>query len=199
MQGDALRLPRPGAVRQPEAGFSLIEVMVALIVCSVGLLGLAKMTSLSLASEDVAGTRTMAALEASSLAAMMHADRGYWSGASATTNAVITWNAGATPATVTVTDANLVAAAGLVCTVEAPCTPTQTAAYDVAQWGSTLNSLLPGYTATLICTQPVTTGPVTCTITINWVERAVALDANQATQLAAHQLAAPSYTLNVQP
>jgi type IV pilus assembly protein PilV len=179
------------------AGFSLIEVMVALIVCSVGLLGLAKMTSLSIASEDVAGTRTMAALEASSLAAMMHADRGYWASAAATTSAVVTWNNATSPAAVNISDGNLQQSVN--CQTAGPCTPVQMAAYDVTQWGTTLNTLLPGFTATIICTQPVTVGPVTCTININWVERAVGLDTNQANQLLGQQLAAPSYTLNVQP
>src|ERR1700678_4179404 len=61
-------------------GFSLVEVMVALVVCCVGLLGLAKMEALSISSTGIAGARSLAAIEASSLAAAMHADRGYWGG-----------------------------------------------------------------------------------------------------------------------
>ena len=45
-------------------GFSLVEVMVALIVVSVGLLGLAKMEAVALASTTVAGNRSLAAIEA---------------------------------------------------------------------------------------------------------------------------------------
>ncbi len=59
-------------------GFSLVEVMVALVVLSIGLLGIAKMQALSLSSTTIASMRSLAALEASSLAAAMHENRGYW-------------------------------------------------------------------------------------------------------------------------
>src|SRR5438445_9867309 len=61
-----------------EAGFSLVEVMVALIVMSVGLLGIAKMQALALTSTTSARMRSIVALEASSLASTMRADRAYW-------------------------------------------------------------------------------------------------------------------------
>lgn len=181
------------------AGFSLIEVMIALVVVSIGMLGLAKMESLALASADVSGMRTIAAIEASSLASMMHADHDYWGRALAPVN----------PVTVTfvsntvniVGDTNL-ATTGNNCTVtgSTSCNVSQMAAYDLHNWGATLGTLLPGYTATIACTpgtlaaSPPT--PVTCTITINWVENAVAANAQQ-TNLAV--LAKPTYTLNVQP
>ena len=59
-------------------GFSLVEVMVALVICSIGLLGLAKLEALALSSTGVASGRALASLEASSLAAAMHANPGYW-------------------------------------------------------------------------------------------------------------------------
>jgi len=189
-------------VRRPKrcsAGFSLIEVMVALVVVSIGMLGLAKMESLALASADVSGMRTIAAIEASSLASMMHADHDYWGRALAPVN----------PVTVTVVsnavnivgDTNL-ATTGNICTVagSGSCNVSQLAAYDLQNWGADLQKLLPGYTATIACT-PATLAasppsPVTCTITINWVENAVAANSQQ-TNLAV--LAKPTYTLNVQP
>ena len=42
-----------------EGGFSLIEVMVALIIVSVGLLGIAKMQALAYASTGIAGKRSL--------------------------------------------------------------------------------------------------------------------------------------------
>jgi type IV pilus assembly protein PilV len=184
------------AVGRLDAGFSLIEVMVALVVCSIGLLGLAKMESLALASEDVSGTRTIAAMQASSLAAMMHADRGYWGSSSVTASAVVTWVNGA----INITDTTLGAAA--TCNVSGtPCTPTQMAAYDLQNWGTALQPLLPGYTATILCTPAVTAAPVTCTITINWVENAVAANAQQTniSNITSSTSGSPSYTLNVEP
>jgi len=180
-----------------QSGFSLIEVMVALVVCSIGLLGLAKMESLALASEDVSGTRTIAAMQASSLAATMHADRGYWGGASVTASAVVTWVSGA----VNITDTTLATAATCTTSGSSSCTPVQMAAYDLQNWGTALQPLLPGYTATIACLPAVATAPVTCTITINWVENAVAANAQQTniTAITGSTSGAPSYTLNVEP
>jgi prepilin-type N-terminal cleavage/methylation domain-containing protein len=59
-------------------GFSLIEVLVALIVVSVGLLGIAKMQAVAYSSTGVASKRSLAAIEAASLASSMHANRAYW-------------------------------------------------------------------------------------------------------------------------
>jgi type IV pilus assembly protein PilV len=73
-----------------ERGFSLMEVMVALVVSTVGLLGLAKMEALGLSSTSVAGSRSLAAIEASSLAAAMHANPGYWAAGIAPPSIVIT-------------------------------------------------------------------------------------------------------------
>jgi type IV pilus assembly protein PilV len=180
-----------------QSGFSLIEVMVALVVCSIGMLGLAKMESLALASEDVSGARTMAAMQASSLAAMMHADRGYWASTSATASAVVTWVSGA----ISITDTNLAAAATCLTSGSSSCTPIQMAAYDVQNWGTGLQTLLPGYTATIVCTPAVVLAPVTCTITITWVENAVAANAQQTniTNITSSAAGSPSYTLNVEP
>src|ERR1700727_3977341 len=58
-------------------GFSLMEVIVALVVSPVGLLGLAKMEALAMSSTGVASSRSLAAIEASSLAAATHPTPGY--------------------------------------------------------------------------------------------------------------------------
>jgi type IV pilus assembly protein PilV len=165
-----------------ERGFSLMEVMVALVVCSVGLLGLAKMESLALSSSSVANSRSIAAIQASSMAAAMHANPGYWS-------------AGFAPATTIVSAANNFSAAAPCMTAGAgSCTPGAMALYDLQQWAIALAAVLPGYLATITCS---TTGfPVTCTIQLQWTENAVAANAKQ-TGIA--NLAAPTYVLYVQP
>jgi len=61
-------------------GFTLLEVMVALVVTSIGLLGIAKLQALAYASTGSASMRSLVALQVAGLAASMHADRGYWSG-----------------------------------------------------------------------------------------------------------------------
>lgn len=170
------------ATRMRERGFSLVEVMVALVICAVGLLGLAKMESLALSSTSVANSRSLAAIEASSIAAAMHANPGYWA-------------AGFAPATTVVSAANNFSAALPCMTAGAgSCTPSAMAFHDLKQWAIALAAVLPGYLATITCS---TTGfPVTCTIQIQWTENAVAVSSRQ-NQIGA--LAVPTYVLYVQP
>jgi type IV pilus assembly protein PilV len=163
-------------------GFSLVEVMVALVICSIGLLGLAKLEALALSSTGVASGRSLAAIQASSLAAAMHANPGYWA-------------SGFAPATTTVSAANNYAAAAPCLTPGAgACIPSALAAYDLQQWAIALQALLPGYYATITCSTAAF--PVTCTIQIQWVENAVAANAQQ-TNMAGMQV--PTYVLYVQP
>lgn len=171
-------------------GFSLVEVMVALIVCSIGLLGLAKMEALALVSTDVAGNRAIAAIQASSLASMMHANRAYWGGgfASATTTVQVTSGA------VAISNAALSTVHACTTSGSTACDKTQMAAYDLQNWGAGLQSLLPGYLATITCS---TAGfPVTCTVAITWAENGVAITSQQ-TNMAG--LARPTYTMYVEP
>jgi type IV pilus assembly protein PilV len=160
----------------------LVEVMVALIVCSVGLLGLAKMESLALVSTSVASARSLAALQASSMAAAMHANRGYWA-------------AGLAPAT-TIVDAtvNHNFSAARSCTTGGACSVNEMAAYDLQQWAVALFPLLPSYSGLITCNTG--TFPVNCTIQITWVENAVAANGSQT---AITGLQAPTYVLYVEP
>src|SRR5215471_3607666 len=76
-------------------GFSLVEVMVAVVIICVGLLGIAKMQALALSSTTTSRLRALAAIQAAGLASAMHSNREYWAGtAGATPPANITFNAG---------------------------------------------------------------------------------------------------------
>src|SRR5208282_2563628 len=68
--------PRPAALRM--GGFTLLEVMIALFVTSIGLLGIAKIQALAYASTSSASARSLVAIQAAGLAAAMHANRNYW-------------------------------------------------------------------------------------------------------------------------
>jgi type IV pilus assembly protein PilV len=172
-------------------GFSLVEVMVALVVCAIGLLGLAKMESLAVSSTSVASSRSLAAIQASSLAAAMHANRGYWAAGLAPASTTVTVIGGTT----TISDPGLSSAANCLVPGAASCTAGLMAAYDVQQWAAALQTLLPGSLATITCTT-VTSTPVTCTVQIQWVENGVAANAQQTT---INALQAPTYVLYVQP
>ena len=172
-------------------GFSLVEVMVALVVCAIGLLGLAKMGALAVSSTTVASARSLAAIQASSLAASMHANHAYWAAGLAPASTTVTVIGGTT----TISDPGLASAASCLVPGAGSCTPSLMAAYDVQQWAAALQALLPGSLGTITCTT-VTATPVTCTIQIQWAENAVAANAQQTN---INALQAPTYVLYVQP
>jgi type IV pilus assembly protein PilV len=197
---------------RPHRGFTLIEIMVAVIVLSAGLLGVAKMQALALSSTNVANVRSIAAIEAASLAATMHENRAYWASsapASNPNNGTITITSTGPAATPTITaNANLTGA--LSCTSVSPasggtypyCTSTQLAAYDLQQWSKALNLVMPNYSATITCNG---FSPVSCTVQITWTERVVALNSQEATAQTnavangQSSVQAPTYTLFVEP
>jgi|SRR5208283_2926211 len=176
-------------------GFSLVEVMVALVVCALGLLGLAKMESLAVVSTTVASSRSLAAIQASSLASTMHANRGYWAAGLAPASTTVTVSSAAT--TIVSGDPLLAAIPAVACLVPGAlsCSANQMAAYDLQQWALALQTLLPGSFSTIACTNAVGL-PVTCTIQIEWTENAVAANAQQTN---INALQAPTYVLYVQP
>ncbi len=188
-------------------GFSLVEVMVALIVICVGLLGIAKLEALMLSSTGTSRLRSLVALQAASLAASMHADRNYWDGSSSywnpAGNALAltgTQSAGTTTwsgnPSALATSAN--SASATMCQESSPgtsspptCTSAQDmAAFDLNQWAGTtsstnttgLASVLKNSTTTIGCSQnTAANNVVTCTITITWQENTVAANSQEQT------------------
>ncbi|HTT13399.1 MAG TPA: type IV pilus modification protein PilV [Burkholderiaceae bacterium] len=166
-------------------GFGLIEMLVAVAVVAIGLLGFAKMQALAIGSTHNSGTRALIALQASSLASAMRANEAYW-------------GAGIAPASFTVSGAQLSDATLSTYTSDCTtvvCTPAQMAAFDARTWGASLAAMFPGAGATISCSTVIGT-PVTCTITVNWSEKTVAVNAAVAAGSAPATLA---YTLLVQP
>jgi type IV pilus assembly protein PilV len=182
-----------------QRGFTLLEVMVALVVLSIGLLGVVKLETVAYSSTSVASKRSLAALAASSLAASMHVNRGYWTSTDPP-GAIIA----ITGTTVAVT-ANAPLLGALVgtppnqdCTSTSatlPCQPVVMAAYDLQQWAIKLAALLPNETAAVDC--GVVT-PVSCTINIQWGENVVNINTQQVVNPVS-TLDSPSYTLYVEP
>lgn len=172
-------------------GFNLIEAMVAVVVISVGLLGIAKMQALAMASTGSAKMRSLAALEAASLAAALRADRQYWSNLTAATT-LVTFKDGAVQAS---SDGALLSAA--VCEAAGACTTTtDMVAYDLRKWAADLAAQMPKHLATLTCAGGSTTVPVTCTVVLNWAENRVAMDSKvDSTKTTLTN----SYTLYVEP
>jgi type IV pilus assembly protein PilV len=174
--------------------------MVALVVISIGLLGVAKMQALALASTSVASARSLAAIQAASLAATMHENRSFWASTAPAANAGGILISAANPTVAPTITANAPLSTAVDCTsAGGPCDSPHLAAFDLQQWALAVQSVLPNYQATITCTA---VSPVSCTITIVWTERAVALTAQEvAAQKAAgaNYLQSPIYTLYVEP
>jgi type IV pilus assembly protein PilV len=176
-----------------QSGFTLIEVMVALIVISIGLLGIAKMQALALSSTGNARTRSIAALEAASMAAMMHANLPYWSSFTSPTTFTITVTPSSSGGSSSrsasgITLATLPSAG---CVYSAPCTAAQLAAQDLSNWSMALYAALPTSTGTITCSgssaTPAPGTPVTCSVELLWTENLVELNTGTNTALTTSQ------------
>ena len=134
-----------------QCGFTLLEVLIALLILSIGLLGLASLQTNGLRSNQMASMRTTATQLAYDIADRMRANP---AGVDAQ-NYVIAVN-----------DADPVIPGGENCE-GVTCTSSQMATYDLAQWRGAIRSL-PGGTSAIART--VTGSVVTHTITVYWDE-----------------------------
>jgi type IV pilus assembly protein PilV len=199
------RHSKQNRIHPRSGGFTLVEVLVALIIIAVGMLGLAKIQALAYASTGIAGSQSIAALQASSLASAMRANRNYWSTVATPFTFSFT-NVGGTVTLVTVSD-NALSSTSNNCAVggnSPACTPAQLAAYDLNNtsngptrgWIRGLGAVLPNPSATISCPTPAVGAQLGCSIQITWVENTVTV--NSQTQ-GTTALTAPTYTVFVVP
>jgi len=143
---------RSRSVRSP--GFTLVEVLVALVVLTIGMLGIAAVYLEGLRSSRVALLRSQAVVLAADMADRIRANRYVPTGAM--TYDPTTTTALARDACDKTTDAT------------STCTPAQMFANDLARWQAAIQSRLPGGTGT-VAFDIVNTIP-TYTVTVSWVE-----------------------------
>lgn len=176
-------------------GFSLIEVLVSLVIIAVGLLGIAKIQTIAYAETGTSSLRSIAAIEASSMAASMRANRAYWAIGGNLNPTTLHVDVAGTAITTT-TDPAITGTPN--CEVWAtPCSKENMATYDLQEWALAMNPLLgASYSAAIDC--PTTTTPINCTITITWVERMTATAGGTASA-GGTAIMTPTYILNVQP
>lgn len=174
-----------------QKGYSLLEVLVALVVISIGVLGVAAMQATALSGTHTSQTESLVAIQARSLADAMLANSAFWGSPSA-------------PASVTVTSAGAgavtIAGSTTLSTVAncngsnggSTCTAAKMAAYDVQTWGVNFFSAIPnGSAATIKCN---TSTPPVCTVQLEWSQKAtIAINGASAPATAATTTA--SYTL----
>lgn len=144
-------------IRRRVAGFSLIEVLISLIILSVGLLGIAAMVSESLKSKDSSYYRSQALDYAAAIVDRMRANRSM-----ATANAYdVNFNG---------TGSNAGAPTDY-CTTTA-CSSSQLASVDLVEWQTEIGAALPAFSdGTLASGQIVTTtvGQMTqVNVTVQW-------------------------------
>jgi type IV pilus assembly protein PilV len=138
-------------------GFTLIEVLVALVVLSIGLLGIGKLVMVSSRANDSAYMRSQATALAYTILDNMRANQ-----ADATANGFL-YNVGT----------GAYANPGFACSNASPCTVQgQLAQYDLWQWKSALLATLPagdGTVTTVASADPITGNTIyLATITVQW-------------------------------
>jgi len=183
-----------GCARAHARGFTLIEVLVALIITAIGLLGIAKIQALAYASTGSASVRSLVALQAAGLAASMHANRGYWATGSAPVPVTISGT--------TISDATLnsTATSPTACVSGfggTPCATAVLAAFDLHTYATALNAMLGNSNPVTTINCPVAI-PVNCTIQVTWNENAVSINTQGAADTTQTTFA-PTYTLYVEP
>lgn len=170
-----------------QRGVSLIEVLVAVLIFSVSLIGMAGLMMMATRSNQAAYLRTQVAFLANGMADRMRANpSAVWDG-SYNQTAPIT-------STQNCTTAN--------------CTPDQLATYDLVQWGNQLTTFLPApASASITCNNAqagftpsgnqISMNPPyggNCVMTISWSERQTG-DASNATAVTPTQ----TFSWNFQP
>jgi type IV pilus assembly protein PilV len=194
-------------------GFSLVEVLVALIIIGVGMLGIAKIQAMANASTATASGRAFAAMEAASIASSIRANRNYWSAIPAG-GVTINITGGTTPSLNVTGDATLTGAA--TCIGTSACSPAAIAWADLNDWANAINGApvaagvwtqgLPAVSARITCPPLVAvtgvTQPAYCTVQLNWTERStIGINAQSSGQAVATNVGAGQYgyTLYVEP
>lgn len=152
--------------RDVQGGVSLIEVLVAVLVFSIGLLGLAALVIVSLRSTQTAYLRTQASVLAQGMADRMRANSiGVWNGS---------YN-GSYPLSSSITTA---------CSSR-DCSPDELAQQDGLYWSDEISAALPSASAVIACdntsessslnggmaTRPPYGG--NCSMSISWTERSL--------------------------
>ena len=116
-----------------QKGFSLIEVLIALVIFSFALVGIASLMSLSMRGNQNGYVRSQANILSVDIINRMQANLGgVWEGE---------YN-------------GLIQSGNTKCDLDTPCTPAELAALDKESWYDTLQQILPESTGQITCETP---------------------------------------------
>ena len=134
-----------------QSGFTMVEVLVALVVLAIGLLGIAALYLNSLQSGRTAIYRTQAVTLTADLADRIRMNR----------TAQAAYGTAFTDAEVAVP----------ACATTGGCTDVELAATDLSSWKATIAQVLPNGQGQVVVTLPVAAGePTNYVVTVQWAE-----------------------------
>ena len=140
--------------KKRQTGFTLIEAMIAVVVFSFGLLGVAGVMTVAVKNNHNGYMRTQATLIASTIIDMMRRNRG--------------------GVKLGLYDGTFSGFVDVSTMCNTPCGPTTLAARDVQQWSNMITQLLPNSSGTILCnTNSIwDSAPVNgfCTVSVSWTE-----------------------------
>lgn len=141
-----------------QQGFSLIEALVAFLILSVGMLGIASLQTMSLKSGHTAAMRTVAVMKVEEILESMRSNP----------SALLSYSAGTG-------DMGVDNGCSQTGVAAATCTPAQMALDEIFRWKSSLIEALPnnaGTTASVTITPPVPPQDLSLVVvSVNWSER----------------------------
>lgn len=144
-----------------QAGFSLIEVLVSLVVVAVGMLGLTGLLVSGVAATKTSQLRSAASLQVTSLASAMSTNREFWGDPDL---AEISFTA---EGTVVKTQTGINLGLSPDC-LAATCSAHNLAVYDIKNWLATLNNQLPNAKSQVQCSLHL--DAKNCYATVKWNE-----------------------------
>jgi type IV pilus assembly protein PilV len=139
-------MPTCKASRSAQYGFSMLEILVALLIIATALLGSAGLQAYAMKTNVGGQYRNQAAFLLEDMIERMELNKAYATSAGYSSALAMSVDCGT-----------------------AICTPAQLAGYDVSQWQTAIAAVLPSGTGTV--TQVTAGNPSTYTVTINWVDR----------------------------
>jgi type IV pilus assembly protein PilV len=146
---------------QEQQGFTLIEALVAFLILSVGMLGIASLQTLSLKAGNTAMYRTAAVMKVDEIVENMRANQ----------SAITSYSAGTSDPGADNGCRQSASTAASVCTID------ELAKDDVFHWKDSLKTVLPATaatTASIVVIPPVAPEVLsTVAVTVNWSERDV--------------------------